>query len=577
MHSDIYNWRFGDGTSSSEENPFHTFTNHQPYDTVYHVRLISSSDYCVDTIIKDITTYAIPDAKFQTSVSSGCPPLNITVQNRSSYGELYVWDFGDGTKRTENSETAVHHIYMNNDSVPENYALTLTAHNDNCKDVFTQNILIFPRVTANFSTVLLGCNPHTVDLNNLSVNANIFKWEFGDGITSSREHPTHTYIYDGWYDTVYSTRLTATSYYECSDDTVIDISVYPSPVANFAVADSQQYPDTVFMINNETNAGAWDYEWEFGDGTSTTVKEPASHTYGHWGDYLITLDVYNAYCSDSISRNIILSPPLPIPVFEPEGTYSGCEPFDVRFNNESLYGNAYLWDFGDGYTSIKKSPLHTYYTQGQYRVMLTVFGDGGESYLYKDITVYRKPEVNFQVSPETVYLPDELVFCNNQSKYGEEFLWRFGDGVTSNKENPEHLYTEAGEKDVTLVVWTENNCGDSLTKKEIVNVKGKGKIAFPNAFKWDPANTSGGRYENPYVVKDNLNIFRPIWEGVVQYRLEIYTRWGELIFVSEDIYTGWDGTYRGKPCKQDVYIWKVHCRFSDGREYNDMGDVTFIR
>ncbi len=577
IHANAYNWLFGDGSSSSATNPTHIFSNYSTQDTVYNTRLISSSDFCADTVIKKITAFSVPDAKFQTSVSSGCSPLDVSIENRSGNGTVYKWYFGDGESLNKNNENTVNHIYQNTDTISKNYQLMLIAYNTNCRDTFSQNMLIFPQVLANFSATTLGCSPHTNYLNNLSVNANSYKWDFGDGITSNKTSPTHTYIYDGWFDTTYTTKLTATSYYECVDDTTIDISIYPSPVANFAVADSQKYPDTIFVIENQTNDGSWNYYWQYGDGHTSTVKAPESYSYSNWGEYTISLDVYNDYCSDSISRDIIISPPLPIPEFESEGTYNGCEPFDIQFDNQSLYGNAYYWDFGDGFTSIKEDPFHTYYEPGFYRVMLTVVGDGGESYVYKDVTVYRKPEVEFQVTPEIVFLPDEYIQCNNQSRYGDQYLWRFGDGDTSKQENPSHLYTMEGPKDISLIVETENNCMDSLTKNEIVNVKGKGKIAFPTAFKWDPSGPTGGHYDNPDVVKDNLNIFRPIWDGVLEYRLEIYTRWGELIFVSEDIYTGWDGTYRGEPVKQDVYIWKVRCRFSDGKEYIDMGDVTFIR
>ena len=68
-----------------------------------------------------------------------------------------------------------------------------------------------------------------------------------------------------------------------------------------------------------------------------------------------------------------------------------------------------------------------------------------------------------------------------------------------------------------------------------------------------------------------------MYEGVEDYRLQVFNRWGELVFETTDVKRGWDGYYRGSPAKQDVYAWKAYARFSDGRETTLSGDVTLIR
>jgi len=66
-------------------------------------------------------------------------------------------------------------------------------------------------------------------------------------------------------------------------------------------------------------------------------------------------------------------------------------------------------------------------------------------------------------------------------------------------------------------------------------------------------------------------------EGVVEYNLYIYNRWGELMFESKDVDVGWDGYYNGKLCPQDVYIWKVEGKFINGKTFEKTGDVTLLR
>jgi gliding motility-associated-like protein len=75
----------------------------------------------------------------------------------------------------------------------------------------------------------------------------------------------------------------------------------------------------------------------------------------------------------------------------------------------------------------------------------------------------------------------------------------------------------------------------------------------------------------------NNNIFFPIYKGVDEFEMQIFNRWGELLFETKDVRQGWDGYYRGQLCQQDVYVWRVKVTFLDGGEMTDIGDVTLLR
>jgi gliding motility-associated-like protein len=180
----------------------------------------------------------------------------------------------------------------------------------------------------------------------------------------------------------------------------------------------------------------------------------------------------------------------------------------------------------------------------------------------------------FVLQPTEVIVPSEPVFTYNLSANATDYSWDFGDGTSSNEFNPVHYYTQAGTFDVTLIANNEWNCPDTFQVLSAVTGEATGDIRFPNAF--TPGNTgpTGGAYDpNSY---DNDHFF-PLYEGVEDYRLEIFNRWGELLFVTEDPRIGWDGYYRGDPAKQDVYVWKAYAKFSDGRESVMKGDVTLLR
>jgi hypothetical protein len=108
-----------------------------------------------------------------------------------------------------------------------------------------------------------------------------------------------------------------------------------------------------------------------------------------------------------------------------------------------------------------------------------------------------------------------------------------------------------------------------------VNVDFKeGEIAFPNAFKWNQSGPTGG-YWNESSLNDN--IFRPFFNNVISYNLQIFNRWGVLVFESNDIYKGWDGYFgSGNLGVQGVYVWRAKGQYADGAYFDKVGDVTFL-
>jgi PKD repeat protein len=245
----------------------------------------------------------------------------------------------------------------------------------------------------------------------------------------------------------------------------------------------------------------------------------------------------------------------------------------VTFTNTSQYAEEYYWDFDDGNTSAEFEPVHVYTEAGLYQARLKVTGEGGEDIAYREIEVYPLPVVDFTVAPDTVMLPDQPARMFNFSEDGERYLWDLGDGQTSMEAELSHLYTELGVYDVSLTVWTPYNCMASLTIPEAVVVIGEGKVLFPTAFAPNRNGPTGGYYSLPDISNE---IFHPYYEGVTEYNLLIYSRWGERLFESNDVNIGWDGYYEGKLCQQGVYFWVVKGKFTNGMGFEETGDVTLL-
>ncbi|RCW32700.1 gliding motility-associated-like protein [Marinilabilia salmonicolor] len=252
----------------------------------------------------------------------------------------------------------------------------------------------------------------------------------------------------------------------------------------------------------------------------------------------------------------------------------GCWPLEVLFTNYSVgvQNRDYHWDFGDGNSSGDQNPLHTFEDPGNYSVTLTVPGpDGIEGRYQKIIRVYDHPQAAFSVMPEVVYVPGDEVRFFDLSVDAADYLWDFGDGNSSTEAHPVHEYTEGGLYDVMLHVTNEFGCEDSTVIEGAVTAISKGFIKFPNAFR--PRPDGGSSHQSS---ETNI-LFRPVYRDVDTYQIQIYNRWGQLIYESTDIDEGWNGLYKGQLAPQAVYVWRVSGTFVNGEEFRETGSVLLVR
>jgi gliding motility-associated-like protein len=184
------------------------------------------------------------------------------------------------------------------------------------------------------------------------------------------------------------------------------------------------------------------------------------------------------------------------------------------------------------------------------------------------------PVADFTINPIDAGIYEELFFYNNSSN-ATKYLWNFGDGESSELYQPNHSYSTTGNYDVSLWVWSESGCSDSLIVPNAVAITDDCRMIFPNGFMPDKNGPSGGYY-NPVQREDNNTIFHPLHRNVDKYELKIYNRWGELIFISRDINIGWDGYYKGKLAPQDTYLYTVRSKCISGKIISTTGSVTLI-
>lgn len=299
-------------------------------------------------------------------------------------------------------------------------------------------------------------------------------WNFGDGTTSTLTNPTHTYTSQG----PKTITLIVTDAGGLTDSHSQTVSII-APQADFSftpTATGCSVPQTVFFTDQSAFPDTW--SWNFGDGTTSTNVNPA-HTFTSPGSYNVSLTVSdtNFGCTDTYTETIDIS--VLSANINGSGVF-GCGPLTNNFTQSSTNAGAgtidsYLWDFGDGNTSTAENPTHTYDNSGTYSVSLTVTNSVGCSSTDTKTNFVQVvgPDPNFgadtltaDCGPLTVNFSDSTIFSAPITSWA----WSFGDGGTSNLQNPTHTYTTTGNFDVSLTITDIDGCSRTETFDDYINI-----------------------------------------------------------------------------------------------------------
>jgi PKD repeat protein len=463
-----YSWNFGDGSTSPEANPTHTFRN----PGVYTVTLTVAGPGGRSNVSRQINVQSAtpPVAAFTQDRTSGPSPLTVQFTDQST-GQIrsYEWNFGDGTTSGERNPR---HTFTNVGTY--NVILTITGPGGSSsvtRQITVENTSV-PAPRANFGANPTSGNvPLTVQFTNQSTgNITAYTWEFGDGATSTDVSPTHTYANPG----TYNVRLIAVGPggQSTAQATINATRPANAPVAAFTPSvTSGSIPLTV-QFNNQSTGDITRYEWSFGDGSST--ERNPSYTFTQPGTYTVRLTVTGPGGTSTAERTISATEPtVPTTAAFTQDVTSGEAPLTVQFTNQSSGENlTFSWNFGDGETSTEENPQHTFDQQGNYQVVLTVTGTGGQDTAevainVSETVVIAPPVAAFSANPSTGEAPLTVQFTNQSTGDITEYSWDFqNDGtVDSTEQNPSFSFTTAGNYTVSLTATGPG--GDNTTTGQI--------------------------------------------------------------------------------------------------------------
>ncbi|MBD3749389.1 MAG: gliding motility-associated C-terminal domain-containing protein [Sphingobacteriales bacterium] len=344
---------------------------------------------------------------------------------------------------------------------------------------------------------------------------------------------------------------------------------FAGPAPTFQVQNT--YCDNNFTttyVPDENRLG-YTFNWDFGDGavnrTSTTAG-PVTVNYTAPGERTVTLKVTSPLgCSSYRSFFFKDLGPLPTSGLQTiPKTYCVGDTLVLTPSNKPDGADA-VWTLPNGTEIVSDQlmvPLTSDTLSGLYNMKYRAEPCEGKSNGIF-ITVLKRPIAKFDISPKIDQLYSAPITFNfsNSSANSTGFYWNFGDETSSNQTNPTHTYVNSGRYEISLVAYNQQ-CADTL-KLPIVKILQEGDLIVPNAF------TPNGDGTN-----DQFNV---LISNLKTYHIDIFNRYGSLIFSSNSIVDSWDGTYKGKPMPVGVYYFLIEAEDLKGNKIYKKDSVTLIR
>jgi gliding motility-associated-like protein len=473
MGDDTHLWQFGDGVTSTLDNPLHVYPSASVYTatlTTYNVR-----SGCRDTAFVGIDLRR-PIPNFTTPDTAICRDQNVTFTSiitgaGSVSGYRWIEPLGTGELNHSNP------TFSDTFHTTGRYTVTLIIMDQNrCLDTVTKiNYMLVAKPVSTFTAVpATGCWPLTVTFRDASTDVagtffTSYAWDFGDGATSTVTTATtaHTFITAGSFIT---TEI-VTDNVGCIDTAVLSLVTVWRPAASFNASTTTPCRTDSVHFTNGSGTIASSY-WEFGDGATSTVYSPW-HTYTAPGSYTVKLIVTDSHgCTDTANYVNYINLVQPTASFYMDDSVSICPPLSVNFFNTSIGGLFYNWNLGDGSASTVFSPSDLYISTGYDTVRLIVsnrYGCRDTAYGHVNIFGYAGA-FRYLVDSGCVPL---LVSFSATTLNVPSINWDFGDGSTSAvsyTDTISHYYVIPGKYIPKLILSNGTGCKNSNIGLDTIKV-----------------------------------------------------------------------------------------------------------
>ncbi|MCB0380216.1 MAG: PKD domain-containing protein, partial [Flavobacteriales bacterium] len=474
-----WGWDFDNNGSAddNEQNPSFVFSGAGTYPV--NLAVVDTFGCVHDTTI-NVTVSENPIANYTYSnecYGAGTVFTDLSNNNGGTTPiDTWEWDY-DGNGTIDNTTQSPTYTFPAAGTYQTELFVTSAL---GCKDSVTIAVVVNPIPVANFSAANACLNFVTtfIDSSTISTGAiSSWAWDFGNGVgTSVIQNPTYIYPASG----TFNVSLTVTSDSGCTHNVVIPVTVNPKPTADFNVNNvclNLAAPFTDASLGNGGTINQWAWDFTNNGSVDNTTQNPTNF-YATAGTFNVQLVATTTNgCKDTIVKPVTIHP-MP----DADFTFvNQCVSANVPFTDNSVVstGTITVWDwkFGDGQSSMIQSPTHLYASQGIYNVQLIVTTNNNcsDTIAKNNIEVWPLPNVNF--GPTSVCLNNLTQFVDSSTvsnsfttNTNTQWSWNFGDGIgVSALQNPMYMYGSDGVFNATLIVTTNHNCVDSITKPVTVH------------------------------------------------------------------------------------------------------------
>lgn len=464
-----YAWNMGDGTTYHTDSVSHTYANSGAYNVTL---MVTDSTRCdlIKTFASQVVIPQKVDASFTTNSNGGCIPLLVNFNAPFSATSTYYWNFGDGATA---SQASASHTYITVGNFPVSL-LVVDSNSCNIADTAYATITTIDSsadALIHFTRTFFGCDSVRVTAWSTYQGEDSETWDWGDGSPGSNaDSATHVYTTAGLFTI---THIITDNEMLCkpTDTAKIVISLIPLN-ASITVADTGGCLPFTASLSASSGLLTSNYYWFFGDGDSLSGSV-VSHTYNQTGTYpiiLVVVDTNACVGADSAFAQITVIDDSAHADFN-LNILNDCDSnLIVDLQNTSTNAIQYLWDFGDGTTSVLQNENHAYHIPGTYTIAL-IATDTNRCHqvdtIVKPVTLLPNALADFAAANVCAGTP--VQFTNSSNPHAN-FLWNFGDGQTSTLFSPTHLFSAVGTYLVQLTVIDSGTCDITAVDSQSIHV-----------------------------------------------------------------------------------------------------------
>jgi gliding motility-associated-like protein len=553
-------WNFGDGSTSTLQNPTHTYAN----PGTYTITMQSASNLgCSGS--KSITI-TVPSVNTLSVAGSTSICLGDSTQISVSGGFDYSWF---PTSSLSNPSSANPIAFPSSTTTYSVLGKVLTSTGDTCSANQSVTVTVNALAQAAASVNPISCGKKTIPFTNTSLNALSYAWNFGDpsstSNTSLQTNPVHLYSDTG----VFQIRLVAytqAGQQGCTDTTYTSLHIYPPIIAGFDY-EVESCSNTVSFFDSTADAFSHpsNWVWDFGDGQFSFLQNPV-HVYSSFGNFNASLIASTwVGCKDTLIVPINLTA-LAAAVGPNDTSLCDSNPVEISASG----GIAYLWTPAIGLSSdTVANPTVTINQTTTYTVAITaIAADGDTCVISKNVTVFvpsgQLPALTATVDKDTIYAGESTTLHAIPDQSNLFYNWTPASWLNSAAiANP--VATPLETITYQVVLSDSFECVRNADVKIVVIQLscGESEVFIPNSF---TPNNDG---ENDILfVRGNQ---------IKELYFIVYNRWGEKVFETNNPKSGWDGIYKGVISEPGVFAYYARIICLNNDELIKQGNVTLLR